>query len=101
MEETFEQTFVEKNMISIGSFIIGTLLFIAYLITKSNKLLLPGLLYLLFSIVINIVHLFATIIFHFHERRKIKDTLIRIGLILINIPIAYLYTKMALYIFKH
>ncbi len=101
MKEISEEKLIEKNIISISSFVIGTLLFIAYIITKSDKLLYPGLLYLMFAIVINTLHLLATIIFHFQEKRRIKDTLIKIGLILINVPIAYLYTKIVVFIFKH
>lgn len=96
MEEFNDKNFIIRNIISIGSFVFGTLLLIIYLVTKSDKLLLTGLLYLLFAIVLNILHLIATIIFHFQERRKIKDTLIKIGLILTNIPIAYLYAYIVL-----
>lgn len=96
MEEINDENFIVRNIISISSFVLGTLLLIIYLVTRSDILLLPGLIYLLFAIIINILHLLATIIFHFQERRKIKDTLIKIGLILSNIPIAYLYAHIVL-----
>lgn len=101
MEEFNDENFIVRNIISISSFLLGTLLLIVYLITKSEKLLFIGLLYVFFMSIINILHLLATIIFHFQEKRNTKDTLIKIGLILTNIPIAYLYTVIVIYFFKH
>lgn len=101
MEEFNDENFIVRNIISISSFLLGTLLLIVYLISKSEKLLFIGLMYVFFISIINILHLLATIIFHFIERRKTKDTLIKIGLILTNIPIAYLYTEIVVYFFKH
>lgn len=79
-----------STLFAIGSFLFGTLLFIAFQITKDKSLLFIGLFYVLFAILFNSMILFQLMYELFTSPEK-EETLIKILILLSNIPIAYLY----------
>ena len=79
---------------AIISFTIGTFIFLLHSITGSNGLPLIGLTYLIIAILTNLVMLFILIVrllINKHERNQISKSIL---LMLINIPIAYLYMSL-------
>ncbi|MFC4740733.1 hypothetical protein ACFO3U_12085 [Flavobacterium ponti] len=96
MEEITPETFIEKNILSIGTFLFGTIILISFLISNWDFLIIVGILYVSAAIIVHVFHFFATIIFHFIEKRNPIDTSIKIFLILSNIPITILYIYIVL-----
>lgn len=79
-----------STLFAIGSFLIGTLLFITFQITKEESLLFVGLFYVLFALFFNSIilsYLLNEFIFYPNK----EETAIKILILLSNIPIAYLY----------
>ena len=79
---------------AIWSFSIGTFLFLAYCITNSSIFLPIGLCFLLLAIVYNIIILLIVIIAAFSKKDMLLDHLKTIGLMLLNIPVAFLYLNL-------
>lgn len=77
--------------IAIASFILGTLLFLIRFVIKDDSLLVIGLYYVLFTVVVNLVYLVSIFVSLFFTN-KYHMFLIQKGLIMLaNIPIAALY----------
>jgi len=84
-----------STVFAIVSFCIGTLLFLAFQITKEESLLFIGLIYVLFAIFFNmliLINLFYEFLFKSHK----EETAIKILILVSNIPIAYLYFTLTL-----
>jgi len=83
--------------LAIISFLIGTsFLALYFLIEDSEMLLVPGYLYLCCAIVVNVIYLFILLVNLILEKKHRKDVIVTIFLMLLNIPIAYLYFIMVL-----
>lgn len=89
MKNDFEIQIGRKS--AIWSFSIGTFLFLAYCITNSPVFLPIGLYYLLIAILYNIIILLIVIIAAFSKREMFLDHLKTIGIMLLNIPIVFIY----------
>jgi hypothetical protein len=79
-----------STLFAIGSFLIGTILFVLFQITKNENLLFIGFFYVLFAIFFNTLVFFSLV----HEllfKINKEETIIKILILLSNIPIAYLY----------
>ncbi|MFN0256580.1 hypothetical protein [Pedobacter ureilyticus] len=76
---------------SICSFAIGTLLFLTFIITKYGILAYLGFYYLIVIIPVNILVLLIIIASAFLNKERWIEHLKTIGLMLLNIPIAWLY----------
>jgi hypothetical protein len=80
-----------STLFAIGSFLIGTILFMLYMAFPNDDLLITGMLYVAVAvllnllILINLTYLFITIPF---ERTEVA---IRILILLSNIPVSILY----------
>ena len=73
------------------SFSIGTVLFLTYIVTNFEGLLTIGLLYLITAILVNLL-LFITIVLRVIIIKEDRIEILKnLFLMLINIPIAYLY----------
>lgn len=92
MKNNFEIKVGRKS--AIWSFSIGTFLFLAYCITNSSFLLPIGLFYLFLAIVYNIIILLIVIVAAFLKRDMFIEHLKTIGLMLLNIPVAFLYLNL-------
>ena len=84
-----------STLFAIGSFLIGTLLFLSFQITKNENLIYIGFFYVLLALFFNslvLIYLVNRLIF-FSEK---EETAIKILILLSNIPIAYLYFTLTL-----
>ncbi|WP_428224874.1 hypothetical protein [Flavobacterium sp.] len=79
-----------SNVIALLSFSFGTLLLIVYLLSKNEFLLAVGFTYVLLAIFFNLLVLVYNIHKLLYRSEKVK-TLSEIGILLINVPIAYSY----------
>jgi len=83
-------------MIATFSFLIGTILFLMYLITAWEQVIIIGLFYVLIALVFNTITFIGllanTLINHHHYRENITTILI----FLLNIPIASCYVLIVL-----
>lgn len=79
---------------AIWSFSVGTFLFLAYCITNSSIFLPIGLCFLLLAIVYNIIILLIVMVAAFLKRDMFLEHLKTIGLMLLNIPVAFLYLNL-------
>ncbi|MGH2664330.1 hypothetical protein [Flavobacterium sp.] len=90
-------TFSFSTLIAIFSFLIGTVLFLLFIIIPSQNLLIIGFLYVATAVFINLIILISLIgqlLFIPLER---TENTIRILILLSNIPIAILYLSHIIY----
>lgn len=101
MTEFEANTISYAKKITIGSFIIGTLIFLSFLFIKLEALAYIGVLFLLFAIITNGIILLQLIYLLFSK--KVAKTNIRnaIFFVLVNIPITFLYLKIGGELFKN
>ena len=79
------------NWTAVCSFAIGTLLFLALIITKYSTIAYVGFYYLIIIIPVNILVLLIIIATAFLNKERWIEHLKTMGLMLLNIPIAWLY----------
>lgn len=85
-----------STQLAVFSFGIGTLLFIShFLFPRMYQIIVIGYIYLLIAIVINFIT-FLNLIYQFSKEENTEDIIIRILIILSNIPIAFLYAYIVL-----
>ncbi len=76
---------------ALVSFCLGTLSFLSYLICKQSDLIEIGLGYIVIAVVCNIIVLVMIMIAALSQKTSFKETAYTIGVLLANIPIAFLY----------
>lgn len=85
-----------STQLAIVSFGIGTLLFLIHFIFPNFfAILIIGYIYLFLAILINIITFFY-LVYLFFKENDTEDIIIRILLLLANIPIAFLYAYIVL-----
>lgn len=90
------ETFLKKQKLSystalaLGSFTIGTILFASYMIFLHDGILIIGLFYLYGAVFINLL-VSINLVYRLVTQTNKEDTLIKLLIILSNIPIAYFY----------
>ena len=81
------------------SFFIGSGLFLLFCLTRFDPLLMIGLYYLALALLINSMIFLLLIFMTLLQPRAYRELLITAGVMLVNLPIAYLYfylvTKLA------
>jgi len=77
--------------ITIYSFLIGTVLLLSYYIFHIEYIAFVGYIYLIIAVIINIIIAFILFVKALTIRSDTSKNLGTIGLMLCNIPIAYLY----------
>ena len=85
-----------SQKIAIGSFIIGTIIFLLFYRTELMVFTLVGMFFLLIAIPVNIIYLIRLLYKVFTSNGYRNQILITILMLLINIPISYFYFKIAL-----
>ncbi len=85
-----------SRFLAIFSFTLGTLLFMFFLLLKEPILMFIGLFYVPIAIIVNLI-LVASIIFKKLKKYiEKKEAMISVGILLLNIPIIYLYFKLSI-----
>jgi hypothetical protein len=96
-EEPFEGR--TSTELALGCFTIGTLFFILFLtLTDNSFILLIGFVFIILAVPLNIIML-ANLLYHFYilpQQRKYIGT--KILILLSNIPIAFLYVAIIIYL---
>lgn len=82
------------------SFGIGTLLFGLFAITKNEKIIVFGLFYVFSALLVNVLYTVYLLILVLGTSKYHKEILKFIGLLVLNMPIAFLYFCMVLKILK-
>lgn len=82
------------------SFGIGTLLFGLFLISKNEKIIIIGVFYVLSALLVNVLYTLYLLILVLGTSKYHKEILKFIGLLALNIPIAFFYFCMVLKILK-
>ncbi len=75
---------------ALGSFGIGTLLFLSYMIFPNDKLIFLGIYYVAGALLFNLL-LVSNLLYQLLTQKNKEDILIRLLILLSNIPIAYFY----------
>lgn len=78
------------------SALAGTIIFLAYCITSNEALPILGLFYILVACAINGVFLLALIIETLANANDRKELVTAMGMMLLNIPLAFIYATIAL-----
>lgn len=73
------------------SLIIGTLFFLTFCLTKNTTVLIFGFFYLCIALAINVIFFFVLLIIFISIPENRSETIMTMGLLLINIPIAWFY----------
>lgn len=98
MTTTNELSFSTK--FAIGSFAIGTILLITYLLTRAEGLLMVGFIYVITAILLNALVVLNLLYEFIMNKRNREETAIRILIVLANIPIAFLYANIVFNSYK-
>ncbi len=80
-----------STQLAITSFIIGTILFLVYNTFHVQDLLFIGLLYIGIAFILNTITFFYLIYFMIIEREQKQYFLIKILILLSNIPVVFFY----------
>ncbi len=75
---------------ALGSFGIGTFLFITYMLFPSDNLIIIGIYYVAVALIFNVL-LLINLLYQLLTQSNKEDILIRLLIVLSNIPIAYFY----------
>ncbi|MGE8554364.1 MAG: hypothetical protein ACN6OB_10595 [Chryseobacterium jejuense] len=73
------------------SFSLGTFLFILFIITQNEFLLLSGFIYVIFAILVNVIVLLHEMLVFLSDISGKKNSGYSLLLLLVNIPIAAIY----------
>ncbi|MGJ8683960.1 MAG: hypothetical protein ACSHWW_05015 [Nonlabens sp.] len=76
---------------ALGSFLVGTMLLLVFIITQENNLVEMGMGYLMVAFVWNCLVLILVIIAAIGQKTSLVETFKTIGILLLNIPIAFSY----------
>jgi len=76
-------------LLALFSACFGILLLIAYLVFRSDSLIEIGIFHLYPTVIIHLLMLLIVIINGINNRKDYKEHLITIGLMLLNIPLAF------------
>ena len=85
-----------STKLAIGSLIIGTLLFLSYELFPNHSLIMAGLIYVLIAILLNTIILFH-LLYELVVLPNKEETLIRVLIVISNIPIACFYLSIILH----
>jgi hypothetical protein len=85
-----------SQKIAIGSFIIGTIIFVLFYQTELMLFTIIGFIFLLIAIPLNTIFLLRLLYELITAKKYKKQILITILMILMNIPVSYAYYKIAI-----
>ncbi len=91
MEKIINNPFYIKNHIPIISFVLGTLLLILLALTRLDSLLYYGLLFVFIAVLINTIYSVYLLIVLYQNKISKEETVARLGITMLNIPITILY----------
>ena len=78
------------------SFILGNICLFGQILTDNDNFAFAGFMLLIFGSVINLLVIFGLLIYGFSKKEYLKDCKKAILIILINIPIAFIYAWIGL-----
>jgi LIVCS family branched-chain amino acid:cation transporter len=76
--------------------VLGSLCLIGYLTTRMEEFAIGGYMLLIFGALLNLLVILGLLIYGCVHRSRLNECLKAIGILLINIPIAILYTVIGL-----
>lgn len=95
--ETYYQDLkIISQYCAIFSFSFGSLIFLLYLLSKDDKLIMFGFYFTFFAIALNTILLTINLFCALFSTKHWKNYLINSGILLINVPFASLYFYIAL-----
>ncbi|MEF9479587.1 hypothetical protein OWR28_19315 [Chryseobacterium sp. 1B4] len=77
-------------------FVLGSICLIGYLTTRMEEFAIGGYMLLIFGAFLNILVILGLLIYGCIYRSRLNECLKAIGILLINIPVAILYTAIGL-----
>lgn len=86
-----------SRFIALCSFLIGTSLFLLFLLFNSFGIAYIGIIYVIIACFFNSVYLIGLIIKFFQKNINRKQCLISILLVTLNIPIIFIYSYILIY----
>ena len=95
-----------KQILNVGKYVFGFLFLsgsiclFGYLVTNIFLFAFVGYMVLFFGSIVNLLIIAGLLIYGFTNRTKLQKCLQSIGILLINVPIAALYTFIGLNILK-
>lgn len=101
MSEFKKKTIDYAKKIAIGSFIIGSAIFLTFLFFSVELLAYIGVLFVLFAIIANGIILLQLIYLWLSKKNERVDIRNAIILVLINIPIAIVFMKIGGNLFRY
>jgi hypothetical protein len=83
-----------SRLVALVSFIIGSILFVAFQFMKMDWLYIPGIYFVAIATVVNVLMLFVLVLMIADPASDVKQIAISIGILFSNVPICaiYLYT---------
>ncbi|MEM7163542.1 MAG: hypothetical protein AAF487_14010 [Bacteroidota bacterium] len=86
-------TFTDRiaHFIAAISFLLGTLIFATFAVSRESGIAIIGLYYLMIAFTVNMIMLLILLILCVVEKHQLKSHLRSIGILVINIPVAIIY----------
>ena len=90
-----------SKRVALFTFLIGTLLMLWYYFNSNGAVIYLSLFYIISMLFLNLY--FAVVLFHLFLSRKLKLKLLlqTWGILLLNIPVGYLYVQLGLEIYQN
>lgn len=90
-----------SRKIAFGSLLIGSLILLSYYFTKYNGIIYISLFFMVSAFLLNAVFFLKLSSLYFKEKNQQKNIASSLGIMLLNIPIGYLYLELGFHFFGH
>ncbi|GAA4051186.1 hypothetical protein GCM10022388_16650 [Flavobacterium chungnamense] len=94
------QTISNSKKVAFLTFLVASILLLIFYFTEFNGMIYFSLLFIVAAFFVN-TYLFVTLFFQLKQKQITNQILLTLGIMLLNIPIGYLYVEIGLKIYSH
>jgi len=94
------QTISNSKKVAFLTFLVASILLLIFYFTEFNGMIYFSLLFIVAAFFVN-TYQFITLFFQLKEKQIRKQILLTLGIMLLNIPVGYLYVEIGLKIYSH
>jgi hypothetical protein len=99
--KTVEEYCSMSKKIALASFLIGSFILLLYYFTKYNGIIYISLFFMISAFVLNTLFFLKLFFLYFKSQNQQTKILTCLGIMLLNIPIGYLYLELGFHFFGH
>jgi hypothetical protein len=90
-----------SKKIALASFLIGSLILLLYYVTKYNGIIYISMFFMISAFLLNAVFFLKLFFLYFKNQNQKNKILSCLGIMLLNIPIGYLYLELGFHFYGH